>query len=40
VADGSTYDTTRRTTMWLDDESRVVDDPMADERRVWRGVEF
>jgi carboxylesterase type B len=35
-----TYDTTRRATMWLDDESRVVDDPMADERRAWRGVEF
>jgi len=26
--------------MWLDDESRVVDDPMAAERRAWRGVEF
>jgi hypothetical protein len=26
--------------MWLDDESRVVDDPMADERRAWRGVEL
>ena len=35
-----TYDTARRATMWLDDESRVVDDPMAAERRAWRGVEF
>jgi carboxylesterase type B len=35
-----TYDTTRRATMWLDEQSRVVDDPMADERRAWRGVEF
>ena len=35
-----TYDTTRRATMWLDDESRVVDDPMADERRAWRGVSY
>jgi carboxylesterase type B len=34
------YDTTRRATMWLDDESRVVDDPMADERRAWRGVVY
>jgi carboxylesterase type B len=35
-----TYDTARRATMWLDDESRVVDDPMADERRAWRDVAF
>jgi para-nitrobenzyl esterase len=35
-----TYDTTRRSTMWLDEQSRVVDDPMADERRAWHGVAF
>ena len=34
------YDTTRRATMWLDEQSRVVDDPMADERRAWRDVAF
>jgi para-nitrobenzyl esterase len=35
-----TYDTTRRSTTWLDDESRVVDDPMTDARRAWHDVEI
>jgi len=35
-----TYDTTRRATMWLDDESRVVDDPMGEERELWRDVRY
>lgn len=34
------YDTARRATMWLDEQSCVVDDPMADERRAWRGVQY
>jgi carboxylesterase type B len=34
------YDTDRRVTMWLDTHSRVVDDPFADERRLWDGVPF
>jgi carboxylesterase type B len=40
LPDWPTYDTTRRATMWLDEQSRVVDDPLADERRAWRDVEF
>lgn len=35
-----TYDTTRRATMWLDDESRVVDDPMGEVRELWEGVRY
>ena len=34
------YDVDRRATMWLDAESRVVDDPLAEERRLWDGVPF
>jgi len=26
--------------MWLDDESRVVDDPMGAERELWRDVRY
>jgi para-nitrobenzyl esterase len=35
-----TYDTMRRATMWLDDESRVVDDPMGEQRELWRDVRY
>jgi para-nitrobenzyl esterase len=35
-----TYDSTRRATMELDVESRVVDDPDAQERRLWDGVQY
>jgi len=35
-----TYDTTRRATMWLDDESHVVDDPMGEQRELWRDVRY
>ena len=31
---------TRRATMLLDDASRVVDDPLGEERRLWDGVRF
>jgi len=34
------YDLARRATMRLDGECRIVEDPMADERRLWEGVEF
>ena len=40
LPDWPAYDLERRATMWLDEQSRVVDDPMADERRAWRGVEY
>ena len=40
LPDWPAYDLERRATMWLDDESRVVDDPMADERHAWRGVTY
>ncbi|MEJ7583198.1 MAG: carboxylesterase/lipase family protein [Acidimicrobiales bacterium] len=34
------YDTDRRATLWLEPERvEVVEDPMADERRLWQGVE-
>jgi para-nitrobenzyl esterase len=34
------YDLTRRATMRLDIESRVVDDPNGDERRLWEAVQY
>jgi carboxylesterase type B len=34
------YDPIRRATMDLDIESRVVDDPDGDERRLWEGVQY
>jgi carboxylesterase type B len=34
------YDLTRRATMRLDLESRVVDDPNSDERRLWEAVQY
>jgi para-nitrobenzyl esterase len=34
------YDPARRATMLLDDTSRVVDDPLGDERRLWAGVRY
>jgi para-nitrobenzyl esterase len=34
------YDTTRRATMQLDVESRIVDDPNGEERRLWDGVQY
>jgi para-nitrobenzyl esterase len=34
------YDTDRRATMRLDDESAVVDDPLGAERRLWEKVDF
>ena len=34
------YDTERRATMRFDDESRVVDDPGAEERTLWDGVRY
>ena len=34
------YDTARRATMWLDDESRIVDDPLAEERVLWADVRY
>ena len=35
-----TYDTARRATMWLDDESRIVDDPLGEERALWADVRY
>jgi para-nitrobenzyl esterase len=35
-----TYDSTRRATMELDVESRVVDDPGAEKRQLWEGIEY
>jgi para-nitrobenzyl esterase len=32
------YDTSKRSTMLLDDESRVVDDPDGALRRIWDGL--
>jgi para-nitrobenzyl esterase len=34
------YDTTRRATMQLDVESRVVEDPGGEERALWDGVQY
>ena len=34
------YALDHRSTMWLDAESRVVDDPLGEERRLWNGVAF
>ena len=34
------YEPSRRATMQFDAESRVVDDPDGDERRLWDGVQF
>ena len=34
------YEPSRRATMQFDAESRVVDDPHGDERRLWDGVQF
>jgi carboxylesterase type B len=35
-----TYDPRRRATMLLDEPSRVVDDPLTEERRLWEGVRY
>jgi carboxylesterase type B len=32
------YDPVRRATLLLDEPSRVVDDPLGEERRLWAGV--
>jgi carboxylesterase type B len=34
------YDPTRRATMEFDVEPRLVDDPDAEERKLWDGVEY
>jgi para-nitrobenzyl esterase len=34
------YDLDLRPTMWVDEESRIVDDPFPADRRAWSGVEF
>jgi para-nitrobenzyl esterase len=34
------YDHGRRATMRLDEACTVLDDPMADERRLWDGVVY
>ncbi len=34
------YDPTRRATMLLDEPSRVVDDPLGEERRLWDRTRF
>lgn len=39
MPDWPAYDLDRRSTLWLDgDGATVVEDPMADERRLWQGV--
>ena len=40
AATGPAYDPARRATMLLDDASRVVDDPLGEERRLWDGVRY
>jgi para-nitrobenzyl esterase len=40
LPDWPTYDPVRRATMLLDDTSRVVDDPLGEERRLWDGVRY
>ena len=34
------YEPTRRSTLLLDEQSRVVDDPLGEERRLWERVRF
>lgn len=33
------YDTDRRTTLWIAEQSRLVDDPRAERRRAWDGIQ-
>ena len=40
LPDWPAYEPTRRATMELDVESRIVDDPDADTRRLWDGVQY
>ena len=40
LPDWPAYDPHRRATMLLDEPSRVVDDPLGEERRLWDGVHF
>jgi carboxylesterase type B len=40
LQDWPAYDPARRATMLLDDTSRVVDDPLGEERRLWDGVRY
>ena len=40
LPDWPLYDPGRRATLLLDEPSRVVDDPLGEERRLWDGVRF
>ena len=40
LPDWPAYDPGRRATLLLDEPSRVVDDPLGEERRLWDGVRF
>ena len=40
LPDWPAYDPRRRATLLLDTPSRVVDDPLGEERRLWDGVRF
>ena len=40
LPDWPAYDPVRRPTMLLDDSSRVVDDPLGEERGLWDGVRY
>jgi para-nitrobenzyl esterase len=33
------YDTERRSTLWIAEQSRFIDDPRADRRRAWDGIQ-